>query len=204
MAGKAQHAAHWAQQLLECLQRLAAQQSNAVLQTLAGVDVIQNGRRYPDRDLVFGHDRWRAFYHCHEAEGRSGKEHGHFHIFTDVGDDTWAHVAGLAMDDHGQPLHWFAVNRWVTDGPWFDHARLLPQLQSAEPGPQDGLTARWLCAILQLCRNELGELLRARDARIRGDANPHDRTAAMDDRHVYLLATREIQLQTLLEQHLLH
>ena len=195
---------YWAQQLYACLQQMAAHDTNAVLLTLADVDVIETGRRYPDEGLAFANSRWRAFYHCHQDATQYRHEHGHFHIFTDIGDHDWAHVAGLSVDISGQPVHWFAVNRWVTDGPWLERKKFLHQLQTSAENEQDALTGRWLFALLQFYQAEISDLLKLRDEKVRSYTDLTGPAAVLDNREIYTLATKKIELLAMLEKHLLH
>ena len=199
-----QHESFWSQQLFDCLGEMAVHDTNAVLLTLADVDVVETGRRYPDEGLVFANKRWRAFYHCHQAATQHANEHGHFHIFSDIGDQHWAHVAGLAIDASGQPLHWFAVNRWVTDGPWLERMQFLHQLQTIADNEQDSLAGRWLYALLQLYQAEISDLLKLRDERVQSYTHHLKLAAVLEKRDIYTLATKEIELQAMLEKHLLH
>lgn len=195
--------AYWSQQVFDCLQEMAQRQTSAVLLMLADVDVLEVEQRYPEAGLVFGNNRWRAFYHCHDAENRQANEHGHFHIFTDTGDGQWAHVAGLSVDSYGQPLHWFAVNRWVTDGPWLTRRDFIKQLNNSTESAGDELAGRWLHAMLQLYMAELDELLVQRDERAQQLASKSDSAQMHEDRTVYTLATKPVALQAQLETHLL-
>ena len=199
-----QHGLYWSRRLLECLQEMAAQQTNAVLLALGDTGDVEIGRRYPDGGLTFANNRWRAFYHCHDAAAQLTNEHGHFHIFTDVGKQKWAHVAGLSIDTSGQPLHWFAVNRWVTEGPWLDHMKLLSQLHGAVDHDQDSLAGRWLFALLQLQQTELVSLFHSRNRQIDSHARGLEPAAVFENRDIYTLATKPIELQAVLEKHLLY
>jgi len=183
---------------------MAAHDTNAVLLALAGVDVVETERRYPDDGLMFANKRWRAFYHCHEAATQHQNEHGHFHIFTSFGGEQWAHVAGLAIDMYGQPLHWFAVNRWVTDGPWLGRKQFIHQLRTSAEDEQDSLLGRWLYVLLQLYQAELSDLLKSRDERVRSYAHKLDLASVLERQDIYTLATKEIELQAMLEKHLLY
>jgi hypothetical protein len=194
----------WSQQLFACLQEMAMQDTNAVLLTLADADVFESERHYPESGLVFGNGRWRSFYHCHEDGLRHENEHGHFHIFTDVGNRQWAHVAALAIDVSGQPLHWFVVNRWVTDGPWLKLEQFLHQIQSVTEDSQGSLVERWLHAMLQLYQPDLVELLQQRDVRLAEYAAANNDEPVFDVREIYALGSKSIELQSMLEMHLLH
>ena len=203
-AKTAQHDSYWSQQLFACLQQMAAHDTNAVLLALAGVDVVETERHYPDDGLMFANKRWRAFYHCHEAATQHENEHGHFHIFTDIGGQQWAHVAALAIDVSGQPLHWFAVNRWVTDGPWLDRMQFAHQLHTATDNEQDPLVGRWLYAMLQIYQAEISDLLKSRDERVRSYTHKLEIASVLERQDIYTLAIKKIELHTMLEKHLLH
>jgi len=194
----------WSRQLFACLQEMAMQDTNAVLLTLADADVFECERRYPESGLVFGNGRWRSFYHCHEDGLRHENEHGHFHIFTDVGNRQWAHVAALAIDVRGQPLHWFVVNRWVTDGPWLKLEQFLHQIESSTDDSQDALVGRWLHAMLKLYQPDLVELLQQRDEKLVEYASACNNESVFDIREIYTLGSKSIELQSMLEMHLLH
>lgn len=195
-----EHESYWSSKLLTSLQEMAAQKTNSVLQVLADVERLEFERHYPESALVFADKRWRAFYHCHESVSKHPNEHGHFHIFTDIGDQNWAHVAGLSIDVEGQPLQWFMVNRWVTDGIWLKRDDFFGQLAFVTTSDMtDGLTANWLASLLQFYRNDLLDLLEKRNAAIEQHLKKRDREEIFDDRDIYLLASESINLQESLE-----
>jgi hypothetical protein len=195
--------AYWPLQLLSLMQQMAGQNTNAVLMLLADVDQLETERRYPDAGLLFGHGHWRAYYHCHEAGAMHASEHGHFHLFTDIGDQDWAHVAGLSIDVEGQPLQWFAVNRWVTDGPWLASESFLEQLKYIAAAEVTDPVSSWLGVLLQLYRDQLFDLLRARDQRLEQLSNACDPLELLENREIYGLASRPIELCSTLEESLL-
>lgn len=201
----AEHESYWALRLLTLLQQMAAQNTNAALTVLENVDHLESQCRYPDAGLLFAGKRWRAFYHCHEAASMHSNEHGHFHIFTDIGKQSWAHVAGLSIDTEGQPLQWFMVNRWVTDGPWLESEDFLNQLKYAEENHEDdGLVGSWLVILLRLYQNTLSELFMKRDEQIQHKLEGRSKAETLENRDIYILATRSIDLQSMLEKYLLH
>lgn len=187
-----------ASRLLACLQEMAEQNTNAVLLLLDGTGKIKNGRQYPEGGLLFAGQRWRAFYHCHGYETEHPAEHGHFHVFADVGEWQWAHVAGLAIDWYGQPVRWFTVNRLLTGGSWIgaDRFRVLTSLP-VDVG-QDALIGRWLYAMLGLYRTELIDLLKQRDARIQLYKDSSGGQSVHNDRSVCELSTYDIELESTL------
>jgi hypothetical protein len=185
------------------MQQMASQHTNAVLMVLSGVEHLETERRYPEAGLCFGHGHWRAYYHCHEAASMHAGEHGHFHLFTDIGDQSWAHVAGLSIDAEGQPLQWFAVNRWVTDGPWLTRDRFFDQLNWISADEEAGLVVNWLTALLQLYREPLYDLLCERDRQIKRLSQACGLEKTQENREIYLLARQSIELQSTLEKQLL-
>jgi len=198
-----QDAAYWSLRLLLRMQQMAAQYTNSVLMVLSGVDSLETERRYPEAGLWFGHGHWRAYYHCHDAESMHASEHGHFHLFTDIGDQSWAHVTGLSIDAEGQPLQWFAVNRWVTDGPWLARDTFFDQLNCISADKEESPVADWLAVLLQLYREPLYDLLLARDRQLERLSSAGAPAEMQDNREVYLLATHAIDLQATLEKQLL-
>ena len=113
-----------------------------------------------------------------------------------------AHVAGLSIDSSGQPLQWFAVNRWVTDGPWLEERDFLDKLEAAKPDEDDSTVGRWLLALLQLYQAPLSDLLIRRDEQLQRHAAPGDYAAVFENRSIYTLATEAIALLPMLEKHL--
>jgi len=200
------HESRWSLILLAILQEMAAQRTNAVLALLGDVDRLKSTHHYPETGLLFAKNRWRAFYHRHETPTSiHTKEHGHFHIFTAIDNRAWAHVAGLSIDAEGQPLQWFMVNRWVTDGPWLERDRFLSQLKTAAADTgEGGLAGSWLVALLQLYRDTLSGLLARRDAQIQLNLKGRSKVETLDDRDIYSLAAQSIDLQCMLEKHLLN
>lgn len=204
MPNPAVHTAYWPLRLLAILQEMATQKTNAVLELLGNSGHVETGRNYPETGLLFAADRWRAFYHCHEDMPIHPEEHGHFHIFTATGNQDWAHVAGLSIDTGGQPLQWFTVNRWVTDGPWLERNKLPAQLEYAAADQEEGsLVGNWLGALLQLDHDTMSGLLIRRDEQIQLRLKGHSMAETLDDRDIYTLATQSIDLQSMLEKHLL-
>lgn len=205
MNNSAEHNVYWSTKLFALLQAMAAQNTNAVLQVLASVDFLETERRYPESGLLFANNRWRAYYHCHEATSMHINEHGHFHLFTDICNQGWAHVAGLSINTEGQPLQWFTVNRWVTDGPWLDRDLFFSQLKYITTvAEQEGQVENWLAILLQLFRGTLFDLLKKRDELIKHNLNGRSKVEALDDNNVYLLSTQIIDLQSTLEKNLLN
>ncbi len=201
----ASHKSYWAMQLILLLQDMAALRTNAVLNLLSGVSNLQPEGRYPESGMLFADGKWRAFYHCHEATSVQSDEHGYFHLFTDSGDQQWSHVAGLSISKEGQPLRWFSVNRWVTDSNWLERKDLTGHLKKLPAkNKEDSLTASWLLVMLQLYADDLQALLAERDEQIRHSMQGRSLEEILEDRELYMLSSRAIDLTQIMEQHLLY
>lgn len=161
---------------------------------LAGAARFEALRHHPAHDAVDARHGTRFFYHAHGAE-RWGPdapaEHGHFHLFWEDGAAGPAHFVALALDARGQPLRWFATNRWVTGGPWWTASALierLPRFRVERPGGRLAPLARWLTAMVQLFADEIAALLRARDAALHAARGRRARTTVWEDRSLEVLA----------------
>jgi len=196
-----------AQTVFDCVQRMAEQATNAVLQVLGECREMREGQQYPQPPLGFADGRWRAYYHSHALATASAGEHGHFHIFVASGDGggphPWTHLAGLAMDREGQPLRWFATNRWVTSGPWGRRDALLAEIECLQPTAGDSLLAQWLMAMVCLYKADIAELLDVRDDRILKAMHNASMNEVLTERSLYELAESRIDLLHRLQKQLL-
>ena len=182
--------------VFNAVRQMGEQHSNPVLELLQDVDVFVQGRKYPQPAMAFGNDRWRTYYHSHSlTDADDAAEHGHFHLFTRHGQD-WAHLAALAMDREGQPLRWFITNRWVTGSDWGECGSLLAAIDRLVPGNEPDVLRQWLAGVLKFYRDELGDLLDARDARITERLQGRNRDEVLDDRSLYELVGRPVDLAT--------
>ncbi len=179
------------------MREMGSRQSNPVLEILGNVEQVLEGQKYPPDDLRFAGDDWRAFYHCHDSPERPEEEHGHFHLFPRAEDATWAHVVGLSMNCLGQPLRWFAVNRWVTGGPWLRAAVLEACLENLPHPDGMSIVERWLMGMVSVYRPEIRALLHARDRAL--GTVPRQR---VEDRSVYVLAEQSVDLRAKLQERL--
>lgn len=138
---------------------------------------------YPDDDARDEITRSRWYYHVHAPGDRDPAEHGHFHLFlhrTQMDDDAVpfaqpqageeaqafvAHIAGLSIDHQGIPIAWFATNRWVTDEFMYPADTMIAHLDryNVDATPEDQTVNRFLTAMVALYRDEIAQLLMARD-----------------------------------------
>lgn len=138
---------------------------------------------YPENDAVSPSGGGRYFYHSHTPGQRNWGEHGHFHIFlpksafdthvepklcpapTEAKRADVVHIVTLSVNADGIPVQWFTVNRWVTDEWLYSAGDIMKRLSAftLEDAPGDSLVNLWLTAMVHLYRDEIGDLLVARD-----------------------------------------
>jgi len=79
-----------------------------------------------------------------------------------------SHLVAIAVDARGEPIRLFTTNRWVTGETWYradDVMRMIERFAISGPEPSETLN-RWVGAIIQLFRPQIGALLQARDATV--------------------------------------
>lgn len=186
--------------VLECLVAFGDRRTNAVLEILKD-HTLHERHRYPPDGITFGGGNWRAFYHCHDSPRGDGAEHGHFHLFAVLGPlaDEWTHVVGLSIDRQGQPVQWFAVNRWVTGGPWLPRDELVPLLPCPDFTAEPGLVERWLAAMVCAFKDDIAAVLESRDQNFSSRLAGREPEEVQGDRSLYVLASRPVDLQRTLE-----
>ncbi len=178
--------------------------SGSLLQSwIEGREVVEFDH-YPPDDLVDTRSGSQFYYHSH----RDGElEHGHLHLFWHAtasgrrrhlrqGRRRWTrtaptHLFAISLDARGLPVALFTVNRWVTDGHWFDAATTMSQVERFAMGELDGHehACRWLSGFVQLYRPLIEDLLVKRDRRL---ARRSDLAQALDDRRLELLSLTPI------------
>ncbi len=183
---------------LQCIVELARAETNPVLLLLEGVTRLERERRYPEGGLSLMDGHWRCFYHCHAAPEKPEEEHGHFHFFAACETEdapAWTHVAALSMDHEGQPLRWFTVNRWVTDGPWVAAPALRALLQWPDMGGEIALLQRWLSLVVRFYAPAISHLLEQRDRMLTEIKPEAAQRTILEDRQIYLLSARPVDVQ---------
>ena len=185
-------------QLFQVIQKLGEVHTNPVLNLLGENPNIIENQKYPSDYLCFGGETWRAYYHCHVAPNKLTNEHGHFHIFARLSEESysseaWAHVIALAMDTMGQPLSWFTVNHWVTGKTWKSASELNFLLENLPIANDVSLAEQWLIAMLEFYRADIQELLENRDTQINELNNTSDKEI-LNDHKYYELSRRSINL----------
>lgn len=183
-----------AQQVYTCLLEMGAERSNPVLEVLPADGPVVEQHHYPEPWLAFSGLPLRAYYHCHPQPGRIEGEHGHFHLFLQVGEQAWTHLGALSMDPQGQLRALFATNRWVTDETWRPASVLQAQALPDPASPDMSPVERWLLATLHLLHPRLVSLWRRRDARLEELGASTGVESLLENREYYLLAELPIDL----------
>lgn len=150
---------------------------------------------YPPDDIVDHTSGSQFYYHCHRAngadgaDGADGAEHGHLHLFwhatrsgrrrrAPAGTRHWVktdptHLFSISLDARGLPRALFTVNRWVTEGHWFDAASLLGLVDRFAMRPIEGHenSCEWITSFVRMYRPVIAQLLQRRDRLLarRGD-----------------------------------
>lgn len=182
----------------------ATQRHGSLLQCWIRGQTVVESEHYPLDDVIDAASGSQYFYHAHRS---AAAEHGHLHLFwhadargrrarrkADRGarKSAWAptHLAAIGLDDRGMPVSLFTVNRWVTNGHWFDAPATLAlfgRFDLRAAGPY-ALANRWLSAFVRLYRPLLGPLLGARDARVARLTATRPWAAVAADRRIEVLS----------------
>lgn len=179
--------------------------SGSLIQSwVQGREVVEF-EHYPASDVV---DRKRGsqfYYHAH----RDGDlEHGHVHLFWHataggrrrrlrMGQSAWkrtapSHLLAISLDARGLPVGLFTVNRWVTDGHWFDAATTLSFVDrfALQLEGEHAASARWLTAFVRFYRPLIEALLARRDRRL---ARRADFARALTDHRLEVLSLQRLE-----------
>ena len=168
--------------MIEVITQMAEARQPLMLRVLPAGEV-HHWQHYPDNDARDSQSRSRWYYHVHAPGDRDPAEHGHFHLFlhrtqlddpgatvaTPVkGEEAPAHVthvAGLSIGHDGVPIGWFVTNRWVTDEFLYPAETMIDHLDryNVDATSEDELVNRLLTAMVALYRDEIADMLRARD-----------------------------------------
>ncbi|WP_455198494.1 DUF6969 family protein [Kaarinaea lacus] len=191
-----------AQRLVQCINQFALQESNPVISILPESGLFELNQKYPKPMLSFPGTGLRAYYHSHSYASRPDEENGHFHIFLNMDDDLklenekWSHLAGLAMDSMGQPVRWFTVNHWVTGETWCPADMLNRKLDllTKKDSRELSLVEQWIKAIIEFYTLSLNQLLEERDRVITKLIQEKNLNAILQDRAIYGLSHRPINL----------
>ena len=187
--------------------------ANIVGQCLAHQGTFYELDHYPSGDVYDSETHSQYYYHSHRPEGG---EHGHFHTFLrakgmpknlkpidydgeatiPTGDDALAHLIAIAMNQPGQPISLFSVNRWVTDESWYsaqDTIAMLDLFKMDHTFPCLAVN-QWITALLILFRPQIEALLIERDKTLKNWAALHLGTDIYEDRNLELTSFLPINI----------
>ena len=142
------------------------------------------------------------YYHSHAVTGLLRNEHGHYHLFAQLGADgsgspRYTHIVAIGVDARGLPLRLFTTNRWVTDETWLAADRVLALAEgiASATGPTEDAVERWLRAQLGIFAPQITALLRHRDQRIERRMGNGHRPGLLEDRRMHVLSQCRVSMQ---------
>lgn len=143
------------------------------------------------------------YYHAHASPGAIPGEHGHFHLFAQLGNDAagvaqYTHLVAIGVDARGMPCRLFTTNRWVTGETWLPAGRVLTLAEqiAAAPAAANDPVARWLHAQLGVFAPQIGQLLRHRDRRMAARRRGGRRPGLLDDRRMQVISQCRVSVAT--------
>ena len=178
----------YAKQVLEAQQLMTADNGNNILRyTLNKLPRHERMSHYPKGDRIDHSTGSQYFYHCHR-ENFESTEHGHFHCFLRYKhipksikpaaledwdryiDNPMTHLVAIGMNQLGQPLRLFTVNRWVTSEVWYDaeHSeRFIKRYKmTLTDDPYWQVLDKWVEGVLHLFAPQIIWLQQERDKKI--------------------------------------
>lgn len=188
------------------------------LQNIDGISVVQKTLENTERHLSMQHypkgDRidfqlgGQYFYHCHR-ENHLTTEHGHFHCFlrqTGIPkhirrtpklnwkpQNSMTHLVAIGMNQQGQPIRLFTVNRWVTDETWYAAQQTRHLIKRFKLNLQDKspwqTIDRWVEGMVHLFSPHILWLHQQRDV-VMQCSSPE----CYEDRNIEELSSLDIQL----------
>ncbi|MCB1084871.1 MAG: hypothetical protein KDK60_02080, partial [Chlamydiia bacterium] len=149
-------------------------------QVIGSLGLFYSRDHYPLQEPFDDDSFSQYYYHAHR-----GGEHGHFHLFlrregmeeemgplayddrnvSRDGQETFAHLIAISMDEQGEPIKLFTTNRWVTGEDWYaaqDVRKMLKHFDVKHAYPSY-VVNRWLKGTLVLFRPQIEDLIDERD-----------------------------------------
>lgn len=178
----------YATQVLEMQQQMTSSKGKNILHyTLRKKRRHERMSHYPKGDRIDRTTGSQYFYHCHR-ENYESTEHGHFHTFIRYKyipkrikpvplqdwdkyiDNPMTHLVAIAMNQFGQPIRLFTVNRWVTSEIWYG-AEHVPYFlkrykMTLTDDPYWQILDQWVEGMLHLFSPQITWLHNERDRRM--------------------------------------
>lgn len=178
--------------VLDYTQRLAGQ-GRSVLDIVLNEKELEDWAMYPwDGGVIDKKTRSQYFYHAHPQS----PEHGHFHVFYSHRNQI-VHLAAISLDDQGQPMELFTVNRWVTGDFYIPAGKLsgyITQFRIAN-NSFDREVGEYLRNLLILYQAEIGALMQQRERVFADYRATHDGREPYEDRDLDVTSNLEIQIE---------
>jgi hypothetical protein len=175
----------YATQVLEAQRLMTSKKGNNVLHyVLKRKPCFERMSHYPKGDRIDHKTGSQYFYHCHR-EHYERTEHGHFHCFLRYKhipkrikpaplpdwdrymDNPMTHLIAIGMNQLGQPIRLFTVNRWVTSEIWYnsEHTeRFLKRYKmTLTDDPYWQLLDKWVEGVIHLFKPQILWLHQERD-----------------------------------------
>jgi hypothetical protein len=197
-------------EVVKSIHALETKGTNLVAEALGGREFIEY-EHYPSNDVYDPKTHAQYYFHAHPQRRGRMSEYGHFHTFLRAAALSGAaseecprgadggplcHLVAISMSREGRPLRLFTTNRWVTAEAWHPAATLISSLDRFEIGlswPSSPLN-RWITAMFTLFRDEIVELLSARDAAVARWRHAHSDRDVFEDRGLEVTSAAEIDL----------
>ncbi len=135
------------------------------------------------------------YYHAHASPGAAPDEHGHFHLFAQLGKDAagvarYTHLLAIGVDARGMPCRLLTTNRWVTGETWMSASRVLAIIEKLATAfyDTDDVMERWLRAQLGVFAPQISKLLRHRDQRMSARQRSGRRPGLFEDRRMHVIS----------------
>ncbi len=178
----------YATQVLESQQLMTTDKGKNILHyTLKKKRRHERMSHYPKGDRIDHTTGAQYFYHCHR-ENFESTEHGHFHCFLrykqipksikPIPLDDWdryidnpmTHLVAIGMNQLGQPIRLFMVNRWVTSDIWYPAERVNSFLKrykmTLTDDPYWQVLDKWVEGMMHLFAPQIAWLHQERDKKI--------------------------------------
>ncbi|CEG57098.1 DUF6969 family protein [Legionella fallonii] len=178
----------YASQVLEAQQKMTTSNGKNILHyTLKRKHRHERMSHYPKGDRIDHSTGSQYFYHCHR-ENYDNHEHGHFHCFMRYKhipkrikptaladwdkyiDNPMTHLVAIGMNQFGQPIRLFTVNRWVTSEILYDATHMDYFLKRYKMTLMDDpywqVLDKWVEGMLHLFAPQISWIHQVREKRI--------------------------------------
>lgn len=157
---------------------LIVEENGSLLQNwIQGQEVLVD-QRYPSNDIIDQRNGYQYFYHSHR---HGSQEHGHLHLFyhatksgqrryINQNSKPWvrtapSHLFAVGLDERGLPISIFTVNRWITEGHWFNAETVMNMVRGfdVQVNNEYSQSALWLTGFIGMYLPLIARLLQMRD-----------------------------------------